>query len=102
MNAEMARAEDERAERDAQIARDENYANAVNHAACLLRIDLETERQRHQHPARQFAALLVRVAASIRHGESGDPILALFEDYGPAACALAVKRAVDEPQPEEP
>lgn len=101
MNAEMARAEDERAEREAEIAADERYANDVNAVAALLRIDLARERERHQHPARQFSALLVRVGASIRHGESGDPVLALFEDYGPGAVAVAIKRAVDEPQPEE-
>lgn len=103
MNAEMARAEDERAARDAEIAADENYANAVNGLAACLR--LEMARERHGFASsryHRFAALLRAVAADIEYGQSGNQTLAVFDDWGPGAVCIALKRAVDEPQPEEP
>ena len=102
MNADMAHAEDERAEREAEIAADERYANAVNGAAAGLRVVWAGLRAKERHVARAYSSLLVAVAAELRHGQEGNDLLALLEDYGPGAVAVAVKRAVDEPQPGEP
>lgn len=86
-------------------ADDEIYANAVNALAAVFRMDIEESQRKNGTPGAQFASVLVGVARQVREGWAGTDALYLrdvFDQFGPGAVLLALKRAYEIPQPSAP
>jgi len=86
----------------AERADDEIYANAVNALAAVLRFDIEDSTQAGRNPAQQFAIVLRKVALEAQHGGAGTYLADVFDQFGPGAVLLALKRAYEQPQPSAP
>ena len=89
----------------AERAEDERYANAVNALACIFRVDIEQARRATGSEAAAFARLLAYVAALMRDGWNSTDALYprdVFDQHGPGAVLLALKRAYELPQPSTP
>lgn len=92
----------------AERADDELYANAVNALAAVFRVDIE-ETQRcsrgNVEDRAQFARVLRYVANLMNDGwGASDAIFPkdVFDQHGPGAVLLALKRAYEQPQPSAP
>jgi hypothetical protein len=89
----------------AERADDALYANAVNALAAVFRMDIEYGSTLYTGDADRFAAVLVRVSRLIKDGWGASDavfIKDVFEQYGPGAVLLALKRAYELPQPSAP
>ena len=90
----------------AERADDELYGNAVNALAANFREDIaHAQRQRGGSKALQFA-LVLRVLSDLMRDGWGAPdavqIKDVFDQFGPGAVLLALRRAYAEPQPDAP
>ena len=88
----------------AERAEDERYANAVNALAAVFRMDIEAAGGQ-PHPHLQFAQVLMRLARLMKDGWGASDALYVqdvFDQFGPDAVLLALKRAYTEPQPSAP
>ena len=88
----------------AERADDELYAHAVNALAAVLRFDIEEQLVRGGSPQAQAAQVLRTVAGQLIDGWSVDalPVRDVFDQHGPGAVLLALKRAYEQPQPSAP
>ena len=89
----------------AERADDELYANAVNALAAVFRMDIEDARSRHDADNLQFSRILFYVATLMRDGWQATDALYprdVFDQFGPGAVLLALKRAYEQPQPSAP
>lgn len=87
---------------DIERADDEIYANTVNALAAVFRIDIAALQRNCSTEGTRFAAILSRVAGLMRDGwEASDAMFPkdVFDQYGPGAVLLALKRAYEQPQP---
>lgn len=87
-------------------ADDERYANAVNALAVNFREDIaHAHRQRGGSKALQFALVLRVLSDRMRDGWGASDALQIkdvFDQFGPGAVLLALKRAYEQPQPTAP
>lgn len=85
-------------------AKDEIYANAVNALAAVFRMDIDASKGREFEPdgAHAFAYVLQRTARLMRDGGGASDAIFIkdvFDQFGPGAVLLALKRAYEQPQP---
>ena len=90
----------------AERADDERYANAVNALAAVFRMDIaESQSRGAAEPSLAFAWVLQRLSRLMRDGWGASDavfIKDVFDQFGPGAVLLALKRAYTEPQPSAP
>ena len=87
----------------AERAADELYANAVNALAAVMRFDIETEARTNWPREKQFAAVLDDITEQLTSDAvDGLYLRDVFDQYGPGAVLLALKRAYEQPQPSAP
>ena len=85
---------------------DERYANAVNALAAVFRVDIaESQSRGEAEPSQAFAWVLHRVCRLMRDGWGAPDavyVKDVFDQFGPGAVLLALKRAYEQPQPSAP
>lgn len=102
MSNQIAAQEDSARETQAQRDRDEMYANDVNTLAAVFRTDIAANGKQYRGECRQsFAQMLLHVSSLLLDGWGASDAQfpqAVYDDHGPGAVLLALKRAYDQPE----
>lgn len=98
MSNQIAAQEESAKETQAQRDRDEIYANDVNALAAVFRTQYGVL-LRETRPGAVLSALLLDLSRRLtRQSSDNEFIQSVFDDHGPGAVLLALKRAYDSPE----